>query len=182
MRGLVRNIVDPIREKRVKKAFNDLLTEDIRKTSKSMRVIRNTRHPLSLVASVNLLRHSYPEVRSEAEELIGYKKSYMDSNGKLKDMVYKKLAKLLVSDEYYIRESAVGALGKIDDPDYAVFCANRQLKFEKDVSVITRVIGVLGKYTEKSKDAENLLRAMLKSPKFENYREEIRMALKGEPI
>ena len=185
MRGVgsfISKPIDSIRKSRVKKAFNDLLSEDIRKTPKAMRIIRKSKHSLSLLASVNLLKHSYPEVRTEAEELIREKKPYMDSDKKLKDKVYDKLAALLVSDDYYIREAAVGALGKIDDPDYAVSCIKRQLKFEKDMSVITRVIDVLGRYAQDSKDAEDLLRKMLKSSKFENYREDVRRALLNEAL
>lgn len=178
----MRHPIEEYRKNKIKKAYHQLQLENIRKIPRAMRALRKVKHPLSLVACLKLLEHSFPEVRSEATEIIGMKKGYMDADVELKNRIYKKIAELLVSKDYFIRETAVAVLGKIKDPDYAVFCMARQLRREDDISVIVKIIDVLGRYKNEYKEADNLLRSMLKSPKYETYREEIRKALRNESL
>ncbi len=173
----LRNPVGEYRKNKIRKAYNQLQLEDIRKTPRAMRTLRKAKHPLSLLACARLLEHNYPEVRSEAAEIIGLKKGYMDADRRLKDKVYERIAELLVSEDDYIRQAAVATLGELKDPYHAVSCIKIQLKHERDISVTIKMIDVLRRYMPEYDEAEKVLRWMLKNPKYETYREEIRNAL-----
>jgi len=182
MRGLMRSIIDPIREKKIKKAYDNLLNEDIRKVSGSMRTLRKTNHPLSLIACVNLLKNNLPEVRSEAVEIIGFRKDSIKGNNKLRDEVHKRLEKLLSSKKEHVRESAVKTIGKLDDPEFAIPQIKRILESEKSNEVLIKIIDVLGTYKYGNNEARQILANMLSNPDFIRYQTDITNALQRNSV
>jgi|GEM_PF-2357211 len=166
-----------MREKKAKKLFSRILVDDYDRLPKSMHKLASLDHPITLVAFVNLLNHNYPEVRSEAIEQVGYKKGYLKSSEELRNSIYKKMTKLVFSKDSHTREAAVAALGRLDDPAFAVSRIKRLLEIENVDSVVIKIIDVLARYRDRSEGAKTCLNGMLSNPEYIRYYKEVSAAL-----
>ncbi len=180
MGGLAKAIsrrIDEVRENRAKKFYRQILVDDYDRLPKSIRKLASVKHPVTLLAFVSLLKHSYPEVRTEALEQIGYKRKYLNENKELKEKVCARITDLVFSEQHHLREAGVSALGKLDDPAFAVRRIKRLLEVEKVDSVIIRMIDVLAKYKDRSESAKTCLNGMLSNPNYVRYYKEVSAAL-----
>jgi len=174
--------INSIKESRVKKAFEKVKSEDIAKIPSGMKTLRNTGHYLTLLAYVNLLKHSYPEIRTEAIEQIGFKKHYLNGNEKFRSEIYKRLSAMLsTKNNEFVRQAAVTAMGELDDAEFAVPRIQKLLSHDRDNEVILAAIDVLGKY-KNHPHAKEILGKLLSHPDFVQYSKEITNALQRNSV